>query len=331
MRLLKLVKRFVESKYETPTVKELAKEFSVHPRTVFRDLSALEEAGFRFGNDAEGRRVIAPEVREEIITPPLRSDQAMALLWAARVVGRRGLFTRELHIASRTLGILATDRGYLASAVLNYALVVNQSGLRKGHADSGVLLDLLTAIAENRRCKIQHDASERPQTSTVLFEPYRILAAAGGIYCLGVNPGVDKVTAVPIETISSAEITSESFLPPLREQMDKRQQEAFGIEWERPMKVIVRFRADCAAEIADHVWHPSQQIVTLPNGDVELHMRAGGEIEIIRWILSWGPAAEVLKPIRLRKAIAARLHAAASCYGKTDKEVGPTRIEPVRL
>ena len=41
----------------------------------------------------------------------------------------------------------------------------------------------------------------------------------------------------------------------------------------------------------------------LPDGGLELRMRLGSLAEIERWVLGWGPAAEVLKPAALRDRI----------------------------
>jgi hypothetical protein len=39
--------------------------------------------------------------------------------------------------------------------------------------------------------------------------------------------------------------------------------------------------------------------------------RAGGALEIVRWILGWGDAVAVMRPARLRREGAGILHAAA--------------------
>ena len=42
--------------------------------------------------------------------------------------------------------------------------------------------------------------------------------------------------------------------------------------------------------------------------------RAGGEFEIVRWILGWGSAATVLEPKSLRAAIRTEAQLAAEAY-----------------
>ena len=90
--------------------------------------------------------------------------------------------------------------------------------------------------------------------------------------------------------------------------------EAFGVVWEKPMTVVVRFRADQAPYVREREWHPTQQLKDLPDGRLQLTFQAGGSFEITRWILGWGDAAEVVRPTRLRREVSAILQAAAGLY-----------------
>ena len=84
--------------------------------------------------------------------------------------------------------------------------------------------------------------------------------------------------------------------------------------WEKPRTVVVRFRADQAPYVREREWHPTQRLTDLPDGKLELTFQAGGTFEITRWILGWGDAAEVVRPAKLRKDLAAILRAAATQY-----------------
>jgi predicted DNA-binding transcriptional regulator YafY len=68
--------------------------------------------------------------------------------------------------------------------------------------------------------------------------------------------------------------------------------------------------------VKEREWHPSQQIKDLRDGRVELAFTAGGEFEIIRWILGWGDAAEVVRPRRVRERVQSALRHALSRYAE---------------
>jgi predicted DNA-binding transcriptional regulator YafY len=75
--------------------------------------------------------------------------------------------------------------------------------------------------------------------------------------------------------------------------------------------------------VAERSWHPSQIIEPQTDGGLIVRFRAGGRFEIVRWILGWGDAAEVLAPTDLRNHVASVLASAAAKYGD--------RVQPARV
>jgi len=119
-----------------------------------------------------------------------------------------------------------------------------------------------------------------------------------------------------VDRIRQLVATSESFQVSSAFDPKRLEAEAFGASWEEPMQVVVRFSADQAPYVKEREWHPSQRLKDLPDGRVELTFTAGGEFEIIRWILGWGPAAEVVRPRRLRERVQSALRHALGRYGE---------------
>lgn len=94
----------------------------------------------------------------------------------------------------------------------------------------------------------------------------------------------------------------------------RHEAEVFGVAWEKPMTVVVRFSTEQAPYVREREWHPTPRIRMRRDGRVELTFRAGGAFEIARWILGWGDAAEVVRPAALRREIASMLGRAAATY-----------------
>lgn len=86
---------------------------------------------------------------------------------------------------------------------------------------------------------------------------------------------------------------------------------------EKPVTVVIRFRADQAAYVRERQWHPSQKFRDLADGGTELTLRAGGELEIARWLVGWCDSAEVIRPATFRKEIARKLRRASRLYSAT--------------
>ena len=81
-----------------------------------------------------------------------------------------------------------------------------------------------------------------------------------------------------------------------------------------PVEVHLRFTATVARRVQETRWHPSQQLTSNSDGSLDMRLAIASTIEIINWVLSWGPHCEVLQPQDLRDRIANDLRAAARVY-----------------
>jgi proteasome accessory factor B len=91
-----------------------------------------------------------------------------------------------------------------------------------------------------------------------------------------------------------------------------------------PVKVI--FSRSVARYIRDRLWHPTQKFRALPDGRVEMTLQVADTLEVRRWILGYGPDAEVLEPGVLRDSL--RQGAEALARMLTPVRIPPT---PVKL
>jgi len=82
-----------------------------------------------------------------------------------------------------------------------------------------------------------------------------------------------------------------------------------------PTEVVIRFDESVARWVSGAHWHASQRIEHEPEGTILFHVTVSGYEEMIYWVLSFGPQAEVLEPAALRAAVADQASRAAARYG----------------
>jgi len=189
-----------------------------------------------------------------------------------------------------------------------------ERGVKRYTGSEAMILRLVEAILSRRRCRVEYQAPWRNRRSAFPFDPYRFILVHGGLYCLGKVPAYADIAPLAVDRIKSLDLTAEGFTVDPAFDPKRYETEAFGVAWEKPMTVVVRFRADQAPYVREREWHPTQKIRELRDGRVELTFRAGGAFEIMRWILGWGAAAEVVRPPALRREIASTLRSAATMY-----------------
>lgn len=88
--------------------------------------------------------------------------------------------------------------------------------------------------------------------------------------------------------------------------------------------VSIRFSPRVAGEIRERRWHPSQHLTEAPDGGVVLELDVAAPEELERWLLGYGPHAEVLAPAALAERIRG-IHAEAA-----GRRAGPLRAARAR-
>jgi predicted DNA-binding transcriptional regulator YafY len=176
------------------------------------------------------------------------------------------------------------------------------------------ILRLVEAILRRSRCEVEYQSPAADAPKAYSYDPYRLLSVAGGLYCVGKVPPHDNLTTLAVDRIRRLRVTDAKFQVDPAFDADRYRRESFGVIWEEPLDVTIRFSADQAPYVRERIWHPTQRIRDLPDGRLEITFRAGGQFEIARWVLGWGDAAEVLRPRVLRHAVKRLLISASTIY-----------------
>src|SRR5687767_12047539 len=95
-----------------PTIRQLAARFGTRRETIYRDLRAIEDAGYPITGDETGRLSrpsLLPEVRRRV--PELRFSDAeiTALLWASKQVAAKSPFREALLSSATKLRAMASE------------------------------------------------------------------------------------------------------------------------------------------------------------------------------------------------------------------------------
>jgi predicted DNA-binding transcriptional regulator YafY len=300
-----------------PTVHELAARFNTRRETIYRDLRTLQDAGYpitgehgllsrprlfdRAGQAAPGIRLNAPEID--------------ALLWTAGQVGDQHPFQAEVATATTKLRGMLAAQPDAESPVSDSVVLWQQRGDKDYSVHQATIKTLVEAILRRRRCQISYRSPAAPALKSFEYDPYRLLSVADGLYCLGKTSTHTEITMLAVERLNSIRVTGTTFTVATTFEPERYAQEAFGVIWDEPIDVAVRFWQDQAPYVAERIWHPSQSVELQADGSLILRFRAGGQFEIVRWILGWGDAAEILAPSGLRDHVRTVLCSAAAGYG----------------
>jgi proteasome accessory factor B len=295
-------------------VREIADLTGVTPRTVYRDLRALEdELDMPIFQAGKGRYGL----EKKYFLPPLSLTlpEAVVLFIASRLIARwSDEYDREVVNAFTKLADLLPRP--IAQQVSATMLGVVKAGPNEGFTRN--FAHVAQAWAEGRVLEFEYRASSGEQRRARV-RPYFLQPDAAGrsVYLIGFDETVNAERTYKVERILSSTVTADRYQIPATFDAEKRFAHSWGI-WSsdnaRVGEVRLRFDASVADRVRETVWHASQKLRDLPGGGLEMSVKVAGITEIRPWIMSWGDAVEVLEPPELRAVVATSSARAAARY-----------------
>jgi predicted DNA-binding transcriptional regulator YafY len=149
------------------------------------------------------------------------------------------------------------------------------------------------------------------------IDPYHGVRFEGDWYVVGFCHLRQTIRTFSLARMITARKLKERFTLP--KDFDFRQLSAsqFGIHWGADdIEVKIRFDRSAADYVRERIWHPSQTVAEQPDGALILSLTVNHLLELKRWILSWGEAAQVLEPPALIEELQKTAQGLAGMYAR---------------
>jgi len=302
-RLVRLV-----SRSSGVTVAAGARELACSVRTVWRDLSALHEAGLPIYSDGDDGRESVWRVHASFhdrLPFPITLDEVVGLVLSERLLAPAHLSPVGASVAS----LVGKLRALLApSALALIDRMAERVGVRALGAklQAGALEHLPVierALADRRALHVRYYSMSRAAESERRIDPYHLTQWNGGLYLIGHCHLRQAVRIFAVERMRSVELDAATFDAPGDFDVEAYLESAWGLIRGELVTVVARFAPTVAPYIRERVWHESQQLRDLAGDGLEMTVRVADTIEVRRWLLGFGTEAEVVAPPSLRDAI----------------------------
>lgn len=301
-------------------ISELADILNCHRRTVYRDLEALQSAGFPLYSDqADGRaRWHLIESARQAIPIPFSMTELMALYFSRDWL--RALENTVFHDALASLfdkikTTLPPETDRCIAAFRRSVKVGSQP--HKHHGAYAETLDRVNqAILEHKVLRIDYFTMSRNRRSRRDVAPYRLWFFDGTFYLIAYCYKRRDIRVFAVDRIRSVEGRGKTFAPPEEGELDGFMAASFGVFRGETVRVAIRFAPEVAGYIREKIWHATQCLTEAEDGSVLFEAEVAGTEEIKYWVMQWGAKAEVLDPKSLRRAVRSEAAAMAARYAE---------------
>lgn len=296
-------------------LKTLAERHNWNLRGVYRDVKALESAGYIIDRDEHRFRIVGSP-RTSAGVPD--ADERLALYIARQ--NARGWRETSLGKALDRLWhrISATGDGQAALVPVESTPWITTRAI--GDIDHSTCRSIIATLERATRNRVAVTARYRALSSGHLssrvIEPGELYWDPGleTLYLIGWCRLRNDVRVFAVHRFVAVSMTNEAC--PARSETRSRSalRKAFRV-WrsDHVAKVRIAFSGSVAEEIRERHWLAEQTIEATDDGIV-LSGEVAGLAEIERWVLSYGPAAKVRTPKALAASVARKQREAATRY-----------------
>jgi len=278
-----------------------------HPRTLRRDLAAIEATGWPLVTER-----VDGQVRWKLLEgfrniPALRFSptELMALTVSRRLIAP--LEGTELHTSLQSaLGKASaalTPQGLELAQQLEHTFSVGLGPHKRYRNHREVVERITQAIGHKMRIQMRYDSASRGRMTRREIDPYRLWYASGGLYLVGYCHLRSEPRMFAVERIKSVTPTEHPYQIPLQFDFDAFIEDSLTVMRGPRMTVELEFDKPTAAWVKDRIWHPSQQLKRLSKGRMQMTLAVADSREVVGWVLSFGGGVRVVRPESLQAAV----------------------------
>ncbi len=300
-----------------PTARQFADHFEMTARTAYRDVEYFREQ-LRLPITYDPRQggycySEASAPLNPLIT--VSEGELLALYVSQRVL--------EQYEGTQYAALLAGAFQKI-SAYLTDAVTIDFESLKEGLSfhigppgklETELFAKASEAVKDRKPLAIEYLTQSRNEVNRRVVDPYHLHNHAGVWYLIGHDHKTRQVRTFNLSRVRKAQVQAKPFEHRKDFDLKAYMRDGFSMmRGEAVERVSIRFDAGQARYIQERTWHPTERRERHPDGSLTLHFQLSGLEGVKRWVLSYGPHAEVLAPDSLRRAVAEEARCLAALY-----------------
>ena len=281
---------FILSSGKTYKIRELAEKLEVSPKSVRLYRDALDEAGVYVleKRGKYGGYHLPKDFQNSLLGLEMTEEEKLALELVEGELQSAG------HLEARNIGTLLVEQ--MSHIVSGARPNIDASKEREK------LIRIIRAKREKRKVCLQY-RSLRGETNTRTLHVYNTYTYRGEIYLVAYCEMRKGYRDFKLSRAFDVQLLDDTFNPDKDFSVAEYMKDCIGIFKGEALEVILQIKEPLAQVVRETIYTENQEIEELPQGGIRFKATMRGRQEIVSWILSLGPSAEVLEPAGLKEEI----------------------------
>jgi len=299
------------------TVKTLMAKLGLSKRSVFRLLEALGDLGFPIVDE---RRDLSAEKVYRLLDNyakklPNLSLPSFDLNDQERFYLDSILEGHSLHNHSAG-ALLSSLRSKLHALLpeLDADAIPSDPSCSSPSSSEDLLATIRSAIKASQALSVVYRSPVDAIARSYIIYPVKVIEHRGGLYLLAKPESQAAVRLLDIDLFEHAALTAHALEHPVDIDYAAAMASVFDLEADDPVDATIRFSPTIAPKVQSRHYGQLHSAKTNPDGSCVVKIGSRNLRELLRWVLSFGPDAEILAPPELRSMTRKELAQALARY-----------------
>ncbi len=284
---------------------DLALKCDVNIRTVYRDLEILDLIA-PITNDGRGTGY---RFMGKFFLYPLNfsEQEALAFSLLPSVIDKDKLPPGFDSAYDKVMGTHRKERSQQNAIIEDIAGIIQMGTPAYRPESRNFLQPIIQAILEQKTIETTYHTQSRNETTERQIDPYYLVPRDQRFYLIGYCHLKKGIRTFRISRFLDVALTAKTF-DKGDFSIQKHLKNTWSIEQgEKNIKFKVKFNAEVARYIKEEELFVHPRMREHKDGSMTFEVTVNNEKEFIRWILQYGPAAEILEPHAVRESLKQQL------------------------
>lgn len=291
-------------------------------RTIYRDLEALESAGFPLSSSGELTDEGATRwtlERTKQVTPYLvltvREMIALYLSKNALKPLEGSPFFQDLESTFAKIQEKLGSKHQEFLADLQQEIQFQPMPKWGLGVDPDTLETIRSACGEGHELRVEYDSASSKSKRSRRLGPHYLYFAKGGIYLVAEDLEDETVKLFSVARMSKATMSENEYLGEIKS-AEELFSSSMGLFIGKDVEQVqIDFGPKAAPYVRERSWHPSQRIVNHDDGTLSLFLEVANTPELVQWVLGFGPEATIKSPEKLARQVVNQAQLLLKRYG----------------
>lgn len=291
---------------------ELALKCEVATRTIYRDLDTISLFA---PITNEGRGTGYRFMGKFFLYPLNFSEQEEMVFSLLPSVVDRDKLPKEFETAyDKVMATHYREKSRQNSIVENIADIIQMGTPAYRLEGPNFLQPIIQAILDQKAIQAVYHTQYRNETTERKIDPYYLVPRDQRFYLIGYCHQKQAIRTFRISRFQRVEITGESF-DKSKFNIKQYLKNTWSIDrGEKNTRFVVRFSPEVARYIKEEELFVHPRMVDEKDGSLLFEVTINNEKEFLKWVLQYGPDAEILEPQSVRAQMKERLNRWVELY-----------------